>query len=169
MATRTLPILGFASLPDTTGNVFAEPAATALEVNDRYPGLVWVFKDTSTRLKLGVRFVVPQDYVGAPKLRLAWATTVITGKVVWEFDYTAVADAESVDPSTDQQTTASTGTTVPATARLLKVEDIALTAANFAAGDLVLGSIVRDGLDTVNDTAAASAYLLAASFVYDNA
>src|SRR5690349_3040369 len=157
MATFNIPILGAATLPDTSGNVYAEPAAVNFESNDRYPGLVFVFADTSTRLKLGVRFRVPDNYVGTAKLRLLWGTTVTSGKVVWEADYTAVADGENADPSADQESTSSTGVTVPGTARLLKVTDIDLTSANFAAGDLVLMSIVRDGADTTNDTAAASA------------
>lgn len=169
LATRTIPILGAATLPDASGNVYLEPAAVNLESNDRYPGLVPVFKDTSTRLKLGVRFRVPDNYVGSPNIVLLWATTVTSGKVVWEFDYTAIAAGESADPSADQESTSSTGTTVPGTARLVAQDTIALTAANLAPGDWVEGSIVRDGADTTNDTAAASAYLLGAFFQYADA
>jgi hypothetical protein len=106
--------------------------------------------------------------VGSPKILLPWGTTVTSGKVVWEFDYTSIAAAESADPSADQESVTSTGTTVPGTARLLAVESISLTAANLSPGDLVLGSIVRDGADTGNDTAAASAHLLAAFFQYSD-
>jgi len=169
MATHSIPILGAATLPDTTGSVYPEPAAINLQSNDRYPGLVFVFADTSTRLKLGVGFEIPQNYVGTAKLRLIWATTVTSGKVVWEFDYTSIADAESSDPSADQESTTSTGVTVAGTARLLKVTDISLTSSNFAVGDWVEGVIVRDGADTTNDTAAASAYLYGAAFVYNDA
>lgn len=169
MATHTIPILGAATLPDTTGSVYPEPAAINLESNDRYPGLVWVFADTSTRIKLGVRFRVPDNYVGTAKIILIWATTATSGKVVWEFDYTAIADTESTDPSADQEAVTSTGTTVPGTARLRATETINLTSANLAAGDWVQGVIVRDGLDTTNDTAAASAYLQGAFFQYADA
>lgn len=167
-ATHNVAILGSATLPDTTGSVYQFPAAVNLESNDRYPASVFEFADTSTRLKLGTRFRVPDNYVGTAKLRLAWATTVTSGKVVWECDYTAVADTETADPSTDQESTSSTGTTVPGTARLLKVETITLTSGNFTAGDVVFMSIVRDGLDTTNDTAAATAYLVGAWFEYSD-
>jgi hypothetical protein len=168
MATRHIDILGSNTLPDTTGSVYAEPAAVNLQSNDRYPGIVFVFADTSTRLKLGIGFEVPMNYVGTAKIGLLWATTVTSGKVVWEFDYTSIADTESSDPSADQESTASTGTTVAGTARLLKVTEISLTSANLAAGDWVEGVIVRDGADTSNDTAAASAYLIGAYFSYSD-
>lgn len=146
--------------------MYFEPQAVNLQSNDRYPGLCCVFKDTSTRLALGISFRVPQNYVGTAKIILRWATTGTSGKVVWEFDYTAVADGESSDPSADQESVTSTGTTVPGTARLEKEETITLTSANLAVGDLVQGQIIRDGADTTNDTAAASAYLLGAWFQY---
>lgn len=168
MATRSINILGAGCVPDTTGSVYFEPAAVNLQSNDRYPELVCVFADTSTRIKLGVNFRVPENYVGTAKIGLIWATTVTSGKVVWEFDYTSIADTESADPSADQESTSSTGTTVAGTARLLKVTEISLTSANLAAGDWVQGVIVRDGADTTNDTAAASAYLLGAYFSYSD-
>lgn len=169
MAVHHIDILGAATVPDTTGSVYQEPAAINFQANDRYPNLVYVFADTSTRLKLGVGFEIPQNYVGTAKLGVIWATTVTTGKVVWEFDYTSIANGETADPSSDQESTTSTGVTVNGTARILTVTEISLTSGNFAAGDWVQGSIVRDGLDTTNDTAAASAYLLGAYFSYADA
>ena len=169
MTTFVIQILGATTLPDTTGSVYQEPAAINLQTNDRYPGLVYVFADTSTRLKLGVGFRVPDNYVGTAKIVLLWAATVTSGKVVWEFDYTAIADNESTDPSADAESTSSTGATVPGTARLLETTEIALTSGNLAVGDWVQGVIVRDGADTTNDTAAGSAYLLGAFFSYADA
>ena len=167
MTTRSIGILGAATLPDTTGSVWPEPASI-FQANDRYPGLVFAFADTSTRIKLGVGFRVPENYVSLPKIVLYWAVTVTSGKVVWEFDYTSIAATESTDPSADQESVTSTGTTVPGTARLLAIETISLTAANLAALDWLQGSIVRDGADTGNDTAAGTAYLLGAFFTYSD-
>lgn len=169
MATHKIDLLGAGTLPDTSGNVYQEPASVNMQVNDRYPNLVFVFADTSTRDTLGIAFRVPQNYVGTPLVGLVWATTVTTGNARLEFDYTAIADGESGDPSADQQTVAST-VAVPATARLIKVTEIALTAGNFAAGDLVMARIARDGAEAGPlDTAAASVYLLAAYFSYADA
>jgi hypothetical protein len=169
MATLRIPILGAATLPDTSGNVTPEPAAVNFQSNDRYPGLVWKFADTSTRDKLGGSFTVPQNYVGTPKVRLYWGTTATSGNARLEFDYTAIADGESADPSADQESVAST-VAAPGTARLVKVTEIALTAGNFAAGDLVQFSIARDGAEAGPlDTIAAALYLLYAEFVYNDA
>jgi hypothetical protein len=169
MSTFLLPILGAGTLPDTSGSVYFEPAAVNFQANDRYAELVAVFADTSTRLKLGVSFRVPDNYVGTAAIVLVWGVTGTAGKVVWEFDYTAIATAESQDPSADQESTASTGTTVPGTARLRATDTISLTSANLAVGDWVEAVIVRDGADTTNDTYAGSAYLLGAFFSYADA
>lgn len=170
MATIHKNILGTTCLPDTSGKVYMEPTALNFQSNDRYPNMCWVFAvQTAARIKLGVGFEVPQDYVGTAKIGLIWASTANTGKVVWEVDYTAIASSETADPSADQESTTSTGTTVDATAKDLNVTEISLTSANLAAGDWVMMSIVRDGLDTTNDTMNASAYLLGAYFSYANA
>lgn len=169
MATHTIPILGAATLPDTSGNVTPEPTAVNFQSNDRYPNICFKFADTSTRDTLGGAFQVPQNYVGTPKIGLLWGTTVTSGDVRWEFDYTAIADAESADPSADQESVAST-VTVPGTARLLKKTEIALTAGNFAAGDWVEFRIARDGAEAGPlDTDAAAVYLLGAYFSYADA
>lgn len=166
MSTHHLSILGPATMPDSVGNVHFEPQAVNLQANDRYPGLAAVFIDSATRDKLGGSFRVPQNYVGTPKVGLVWATTASAGNARWEFDYTAIADGESADPSADQETVAAT-VAAPGTARLVKVTEIALTAGNFAAGDLVQFAIARDGAEAGPlDTIAASLFLLAAYFSY---
>lgn len=166
MATHVIPILGHGTLADTSGSVYQEPAAVNFQANDRYPHLVWVFADTSTRLVLGGTFRVPANYVGTAKILVVWGTTVTTGKVTWEFNYTAIATGETADPSADQEAVTSTGTTVPGTARLYAEESITLTSANLAAGDTVQFGLARDGSDATNDTAAASAYVANVYFSY---
>jgi hypothetical protein len=167
VATFKIDILGASTLPDTTGSVYFEPAAVNFQANDRYPHLVCVFADTATRIKLGGSFRVPQNYVGTPKVGLIWATTATSGNSDWEFDYTAIADGESGDPSADQEAVDAGAIAAPGTARLIKVTEISLTAGNFAAGDLVQFAIARDG--SQDDTIAASLYLLAAYFSYTDA
>lgn len=167
MATKHLPIaLGW---PDTSGNVTFEPAAVNLQANDRYPFDVAAFADTSTRDTLGVLFRVPQDYVGTAKIGIVWATVPTSGNARLEFDYTAIADGESSDPSADQESVAAT-VAAPGTARLIKVTEIALTGSNFAPGDLVQGRIARDGAEAGPlDTIAGVVYVLAAYFSYVDA
>lgn len=167
MATHAINILGASSSPDTSGSVTPEPVAVNLQTNDRYPILCFKFADSGTRIVLGGTFVVPQNYVGTPKIRVFVATTATAGDWRYEFDYTAIADAESTDPSADQESVGAT-VTVPGTARLLDVQDQSLTAGNFVAGDIVQFSVVRDGTDAA-DTLAAALYLFAVQFVYNDA
>lgn len=166
MATHVIPILNDATHIDTSGNVYKEPAALNLQSNDRYPQMVYVFTDTSTRDKIGGVFLVPQNYVGTAKVGLVWATTATSGNARWEFDYTAIADAESSDPSADQESVAST-VAVPGTARLYKFTEISLTSSNIAVADMVQFAIARDGAEAGPlDTVAASLYLAYAYFKY---
>jgi len=167
MSTHRIPILGFPTLPDNSGDVYPEPAAVNLQANDRYPELLFVFADTATKIGLGFAFKVPKNYVGTPKIVLVWATTAITGSVVWDVDYRAIADAESLDPSTDQEAVTATSA-APGTARLRKDASLTLTAGNLAADDVVQGKISRDGADA-SDTLAAAAYLVGAFFEYADA
>lgn len=168
MSTHYLNILNAHTQPDSSGNVTPAPNSE-WQSNDRYPGTSYKFADSSTRDKLGVSFRIPQNYVSNPSIVCRWATTTNSGKIVQEFDYTSIAVGESGDPSADQESVTSTGTTVPGTARLLFETTSSLTAANLAAGDTVQGQIVRDGADTTNDTLAAAAYLVGAWFKYDDA
>jgi hypothetical protein len=163
MATHILPVpleIG------TTADVFHEPAAINFGANDRYPVEVTVFKDTATRIGCGFKFRVPQNYVGTPKLLVEWATTATSGTADWEADYTAVADNETLDPSSDPEAVAATGT-APGTARLREVTELTLTGSNLTAGDIVLGTLFRDGADA--DTIAASLYVFGLYFSYADA
>jgi hypothetical protein len=152
--------------PDTSGNVWIEPAAVNFGSNDRYPVNVVAFADTATRIGVGVRFRVPDDYTGAAAaLKVEWSTPATSGLADWEFDYTAVGgdDVETFDPAGDQE---SAGTTDAAsgTARRKQTATIALTPGNFAAGDEVLGTLFRDGSES--DTIAANVYVFSAVFQY---
>jgi hypothetical protein len=163
MATHILPVpLEIGS----TADVFHEPASINFGANDRYPVEVVVFKDTATRIGCGFKFRVPQNYVGTPKLLVEWATTATSGTADWEADYTAIADNESLDPSADQENVGAT-TAAPGTARLREVTELTLTGSNLAVGDLVLGTLFRDGSES--DTIAASLYVFGLYFSYADA
>lgn len=165
MATKRIPILGWATKPDASGSVFAEPSAIKL-TNDLYNNMVWVFNDAGTKLSLSTRFMVPKDYVQTPKIVIAWATSVTSGTVQWDIDYRAIADTESFDPTTHQESVNSGTVTVAGTTFLEKVTSISLTSANLAADDVVDMLISRD---TSADNAAAAALLIWAAFEYADA
>jgi hypothetical protein len=161
MATHVEPVP--LTLPDTSGNVYFEPGAINFESNDRYPGEVCVFKDTATRIGCGFQFRVPQNYVGSPVFLVGYATTATSGTYDVEIDYTAIATTETLDPSADQENLGATDT-VPGTARIRDEVSLSATAGNFAAGDIVKGTLFRDGSES--DTVAASIYVIGLWFQY---
>lgn len=155
MATKRLWIPAIALLPDTSGNVYPKPSSID-DSNDRFPHEILAFKDSGTRIGAFGAFGVPKDYVGTPKICIVFKTTATSGDVVWDADLKAVADGESLDPSTDDDAVTAT-VTVPGTARLRKDSLISLSG-TYAADDEVLLAIYRDGAQGA-DTLAAEALL----------
>lgn len=144
MATHRMSILN-RMIPDTSGNVWFEPAALSQPTNDRYPQMVLRYKNTATKDGAGGNFRVPKNYASAPKFYVLWATTATSGDAIWDLEYTAIAKtAESVDPSADQEgltvTTAAQGTT-----QLTSESSVSATAGNFTIDDLVQFKLSRDG------------------------
>lgn len=165
MATRNIPIP--LQLPD--GGAYFELADTNFLANDRYSRMVLALPDTGTKIGCTGRFRVPKNYVGTPELVIVWGTTATSGNVVFDFDAKAVADGESLDPSTDDETATAT-VAAPGTARLAKVTTIALSA-TYAPDDLVTFKLSRDGATGggATDTLGATCYVEAAYFQYVDA
>jgi len=169
MATFRLPILGHATSPDTSGNVFFEPFSIKA-TNDVWGSqLVCVFNDTATRIGSEGRFAVPKNYVGSPAVVVVWSTTAITGDVEWDFDYRAVGgdDSESLD-QTGTQETVNVNDTAPSAIWERMEASLSLTAGNFAVDDTVLFELFRDGTDA-GDTIAAAVVLFELFFQYADA
>jgi hypothetical protein len=168
MATHRLPILGFATVPDTSGNVYLQPLDVSAS-NDVWDHLVFAFADTSTRIGLHGSFEVPQNYAGTAKLVVVWTSTATSGNVVWDFDYRAVGgdDAESLDQAGTQESVTGTDAAPGAAWRRLE-RSIDLTSANLAAGDTVQFTLFRDGADAA-DTMAATAFLFDLRLQYADA
>lgn len=167
IAVHRIPILGFGTVPDTSGSVFLESSSTKL-TNDLYPRLVICFNDTATKIGIRGSFMVPKNYVSAPKLAYRWACSATSGNVQWSADYRAIADGESFDPTTHQESVNSGAVAVPGTTFLEKETLISLTAGNFAIDDVVEFLASRDG-SSGNDTAAAAVLLLGLWFEYADA
>lgn|SRR3990167_4592311 len=163
-ATYQIRILTSAALPDTTGNVWFEPAALS-QTNDRYPQLITRYKDSGTKVCIGTNYTVPQNYTGAGTFVVLWVSTATTGAIVWDVDYTSIsASGETFDPNSDQEALTVT-TTTAGTSQIGSSSSVAATAANFVAGDLVQANICRDGLDA-SDTLAADGVVYAIIFQY---
>lgn len=168
MATHRIPVLGFGTKPDASGDVFVEPFSVKA-VNDQWERLVLVYNDTATRIGCEGGFVVPQNYVGAASLIVVWTSSAIAGDVEWDFDYRAVGgdDAESLDQAGTQESVNQNDTAPTAAFRRLEAA-LALTPGNFSPGDEVEFGLFRDGADA-GDTMAAAALVFEVLFQYDDA
>lgn len=171
MATFRIPILGFSTRPDDTGEAFFEPADLNFGANDLARQFVLALGSglaAAPTVKHGVygSFEVPKNYVSSPVVGIIWAATLVTGDVVFDFDYRAIADDETLDPATWQESVTATKTADP-TARERDTVTANLTAANFAVDDTVEFFLGRDGVDAA-DTMAGRAYVFGAFFQYND-
>ena len=168
MATIRRSILGFATVPDDSGDVFFEPYSVKA-TNDVWKRLVAIFNDTATRIGLRGAFNVPRDYVGAPKIIVVWTATATTGDIELDFDYRAVGgnDVESLDQAGTQESV-NVNDTAPSAIHERMEASLALTAANLAADDTLLFELFRDGTDA-GDTMAAAAIVHDVLFEYSDA
>lgn len=164
MATHRILIPATAFLPDTTGNCYPKPDSVD-NANDRFPHEVLAFSDSGTRTGASSTFMVPKNYASTPKGYVVWKSTATSGDVVWDVDTKAVADGESLDPSADDDAQTVT-TTTPGTARLRKDSSVTFTG-TYAADDLVLVSVYRDGAQGA-DTLAAEALFEGFVFEYSD-
>ena len=168
MATHRIPILGWGTVPDSSGNVFFEPY-NIKSTNDVWDRLVCIFNDTATRIGLAGGFTIPKNYVGSAKLIIVWTAIATSGDVEWDFDYRAVGgdDIESLDQAGTQESVNLNDTTPSAVNERMECA-ITLTASNFAADDEVEFELFRDGTDA-GDTRAAAAIVLSVMFEYGDA
>lgn len=168
MATHRIPVLGWASVPDTSGSVFFE-GYDVKATNDVWDRLVLVFNDTATRIGIHSGFTVPKNYVGGAKYIVVWTTTATSGDVEWDVDYRAVGgdDTESLDQTSNQESL-NLNDTAPSAAHERMETAITATAGNFAVDDEVELTLFRDGTDA-GDTIAAATIVFAVLFEYTDA
>lgn len=167
MATHRLFIPAAAFLPNLgNSNVYPKPSSID-DSNDAAPREILAFKDSGTRISAYATFQVPQNYVGTPKMVTHWRTTATSGNVVNEVATKAIADGESMDPASLNDDAVSATVAVPGTARVRKDTSHTLTG-TYAAGDLVLLEVARDGAQNSgnDDTLAAEWLFEGASFEY---
>ncbi len=168
MATIRVPIIGWPSIPDGSGDVFFEPYSVKA-TNDVWDRLVAIFNDVNARIGLRGGFTVPKDYVGSAKIIVVWTSTAISGDVEWDFDYRAVGgdDTESLDQAGTQESV-NINDTAPSAIHERMEAALTLTAGNIAADDEVEFEFFRDGADA-GDTMAAAAIVFALLFEYSDA
>ena len=171
MATHRIPILGFATRPDDTGECFFEPADVNFGTNDLAREFVLALGSAlaaQPTVKHGVygAFRVPKNYVGSAVIVIEWSATLTSGNVVFDFDYNAVGgdDTESLDPAAWQESVTTTDA-APATARRKLSRTVSLTSGKLAVDDIVSFFFGRDGADG-SDTMAGRAYVRELTFEF---
>lgn len=165
MATYRVPILGFATKPDTSGEVFFEPNSIK-GTNDFFEELVLVFNDSATKDSVFGSFMVPQNYSSSANFVVVWKTTATSGDVEFDFDYRAVAAGESLDQATAQESL-NQNDTAGGSADLRQDASLSATDGNFSAGDIVQFLLSRDGTDA-GDTISAAVTVHGVYFEYDD-
>jgi hypothetical protein len=163
--TKRISVMQYATLPDTSGNVWLEPASLT-QTNDRYPQMVVRFKDTATKDKLGLRFPVPADYVGGAKVYVLCTSTATSGNFVLVLDYSSASTTSSLDPSADEETLSVTQA-APGASQTGVFPTVTLTAANLAANDVFQGTVSRNGASG-SDTMTADLIVYDIIFEYTN-
>lgn len=164
MATYRLEVFSWAALPDTSSNVWFEPAALT-QTNDRYPQVVARFKDTATKDTLGFRFQVPQNFVSTPKFIVNWTTTATSGNAIWNVDYNSGSATATLDPSSDNENLTVT-TAAPGSSQTGVASSMSATAANLSAGEFCQGKLGRNGAGS--DTIAADLVVYGLFFEYQD-
>lgn len=171
MATHSIDIIGWATSPDTSGDVFFEPYSIKMGAGRWDEMQVCIFNDTAARDGLQGRFRVPENYVGTANLIIDWTPdTGTSGDVEWDFEYRAVAAGTSPQQSF-AQTTQDEAVNAADTANAVDVREslsISLTDGNFATGDIVQWELFRDGTDA-GDTMSGAAILFGLYFEYADA
>lgn len=157
MATHQISIFGSLN-PDTSGRAYLEHFGIKA-TNDLYKHIVAIFANPGGGEAHGFYgvFVVPQNYVGTPKIIPVWSAPTTSGNVKFDFDYRAVGgdDTESLDQATFQEALTVTDA-APSAAHERMIPEMSPTAGNLAAGDTVLFYITREdgaGTDTLADNA----------------
>ncbi len=168
MATHRINILGFNSVPDSSGDVFFEPY-TIKDTAAIIGPLVLIFNDSGNKDGIRGSFLVPENYVSGSttKFRIYWTanSTDSTNGVVWDLSYLTRAAGEDMGAAATDTTDTVTDTHT-GTAFQLNIADIDVTEADFASGDVVPFELFRD---SPNDSFAAAVIVFAVAFEYADA
>lgn len=163
MATHRIPILGFNTMPDASGQVYFEPY-NVKATNDFWRHGHWVFDNPSADRHLYGVFNVPKNFVGSAVIVVVWTSTVTSGNFGIEFAYRGITgnDSESLDQATAVETVNTTDVAPGATDRRMEIS-LSLTSSNLAADDTVEFRFTRD--DSA-DTLAGSVQIVQLLFEY---
>ena len=153
MATHDVPILGFSTVPDTSGNVFFEPLETAVATAAANLSMLGFTMPDPGAADEGLYggFNIPQNYVGTPVLVIRGILngTISAGlTLAFGFQQTGgIADNETADVAFETEDTASADPQSSSHAdEDMYEETIAITPGSaYSPGDEVFFFFYRDG------------------------
>lgn len=167
MATHRLPILGWATKPGPSGDVFFQ-SYDVVATNNFWDHLVLTFNDTSLKDICHGKFTVPKNFVGSAKVIVVWTCIPTSGNVVFDFDYRGVGgnDTESLDQATAIESVTVTDAAPSAIHERMEAE-MTLTSSNLAVDDEVQFHFSRDGaVGGPTDTIAGAVHVFQLIFEY---
>lgn len=164
MATHRIPILGHATVPDASGDVFFQPY-TVVDSGAVIDPLVLMFNDSGTKDGIRSSFRVPENYVGTAVLKVVWTANATSGTFIVDWTVLTRSGAEDMGAAATRSTETATDTK-GGTAFTREELSLTLTDADYAAGDEVLFEMFRD---TISDTMAAAAAVFGVYFEYQDA
>ena len=163
MATHRIPILGFNTVPDASGDVFFQPYSV-VDVGATIDPLVLTFNDSGAKDGVRGNFRVPENYVGTAKLLIVCTGNATGGTIVFDWSVLTRSGAEDMGDGTTR-TTETGNVTKGGTVFLREEITITLTDGDYAAGDEVLFELFRD---TITDTMAAATAVFGVYFEYSD-
>lgn len=146
MATPDMPIGVF--VPDSSGDVYEEPAEEAMTLGTAVFGTLPVFTmEAPTGSDIGgyVKFNIPHDYSSTPILVIRGVIGEAANILGFGFQQLGRADSEAFDTALEAEDLASNSTWTGYAAEDVYEETITITpAAAYTAGDEVFGFFFRD-------------------------
>jgi hypothetical protein len=164
MATHRIPILGFGTVPDASGEVFFEPYSVK-DTGTVLDPLVLIFNDSGTVDGVRGSFTVPENYVGSPVLKIYWTANATSGTTQWDWSILVSGSTDDMGAAA-ARTSETASDTKTGTAFALEIVSITLTAGDYTAGEIATFELFRD---TVTDSMAAAAIVFAVNFEYADA
>ena len=175
MTIHSIPLPAAAWYPSNDASSFASARIQLKQSSVAVPSpryLEWIFDTTATEYLL-CDFIVPQNFVSSPSVRVYYKmTTGIANEVMWGVALAAVTDGDAQDMDADAfaSTGATATVTVPGTAGYLDVATISISTADddgMVAGDHLNLLLFRDPAGPGSD-ADSDAEFLGADFRYSD-
>ncbi len=156
-------MLASGTMPDTSGNVFAEPY-TIKATNDFWGHANFIFNDTATDDSLYGKFELNTACASGATVTMVWSSTATAGNVRYTLSYRVITadDTNSLDQATAVEAVTITDT-APGAANRRMSATFTPTNSNFATAGTVEWKLTRTGTSG-SDTMAAAAQLVALKF-----